>query len=122
MKPNKRLVYSTETIRKPTGSCFYCGCGMFTGDQTHHRSDDDTRDHIIAKSRTTHAQYMDNGFPALNEVRVCHDCNHYKGHLAPLDWLVIMPSHEGAERLAKRLVELGFQMTEISEAMGRRKK
>lgn len=124
MTAEKRLVYSTErrNLHQSTGSCFYCGIAMYAGHKTHHQDDDDTRDHIIPKSLIGHKQYTDREFPALNEVRSCYECNRYKGHLRPLDWLVIMPSHEGAERLAKRLVDLGFQVTEISEAMSRRKK
>lgn len=58
----------------------------------------------------------------LNVVISCVACNNYKGQLHPLDWLVIMPNHHNAARLAERLIELGEDMPAVFAALRRRKK
>lgn len=123
MKPERVLIWGDNGPVKPETPCFYCDA-MTDPYATHGSANAMTVEHIMPRAalklvkRNSFTPVWHN----LNTVPACHACNHYKGQLVPLDWLVIMPSHEGAERLARRLVDLGFQVTEISEAMGRRKK
>ena len=58
----------------------------------------------------------------LNVVDACSTCNNRKGHLDPLDWLVIMPGREGAQRLKQRLYEMGMSIVTLDEHMARRRK
>lgn len=110
--------------------CFYCDCEMFVrgfvskrmaregrGDQPF----DLTRDHIMPQRRTREMAPLPAFWSRLNKVEVCQGCNNLKGHIEPLDWLVIMTSEVGARRLASRLSELGFAKREIDAAMSRRK-
>lgn len=114
----------------PASNCFYCGCEVFKrGNITKamqragngHRDSDLTVDHILPQNEVR-GQDLSISWKQNNQVPCCAACNNYKGRLMPLDWLVIMPSHEGATRLGKRLMELGCSIDEVSSAMARRKK
>lgn len=61
-------------------------------------------------------------FHHLNTVKVCRKENHYKGHIHPIDWLVIMPDNHGAARLATRLVKMGEDMEQVFDSLRRRRK
>ena len=111
-------------ISHGSAPCFYCGVKAYKWKpKGKDLMPDDalTRDHIVPDSK---ARLLKKS-PAWNQsnrVESCWACNSYKGHLRPLDWLVIMPSNEGATRLGERLILLGCSIDEVSEAMGRRKK
>lgn len=104
--------------------CFYCGEPMtrnMSGISGALTDTDQTIEHVIprmlmrfASSRITSQARL------LNTVFACHGCNSYKGNLSPLDWLVIMPSNEGATRLGELLMRMGCTIDEVAKAMGRR--
>lgn len=108
-----------------TRLCFYCGVPMTIKPRGNvpPTGADETIEHVIPQallrlmgSRITLARL------AMNKVFACHECNAYKGRLSPLDWLVIMPSNEGASRLGELLMRMGCTIDEVADAMGRRKK
>jgi 5-methylcytosine-specific restriction endonuclease McrA len=118
--PVKHRVVSDRT-------CFYCGIPLFDPkplqqDGYKQHDDDWTDDHVFPQ---VSSQFLHNGgmtsWNKTNRVPCCAQCNQYKGRLDPLDWLVIMPSAQGAHRLAERLRELGVQNFEIIASMKRRK-
>jgi hypothetical protein len=79
---------------------------------------DQTTEHVYPEATlTTQPKWWRD----LNVVEACYACNNYKGLLHPLDWLVIMPDHHGAKRLAELLVKLGEQAADILQSMRRRK-
>lgn len=109
--------------------CFYCGEVMngrrrhVNGVQEPNHPRHETDDHVIPQWILRGMDYERRGkLNPLNLVKCCHACNSYKGNLSPLDWLVIMPSNEGATRLGNLLMQMGCTIDEVSEAMGRRKK
>ena len=75
-----------------------------------------TRDHVFPRESKKHQM------SALNTVDACSQCNSMKGHLDPLDWLVIMPDRAGAHRLKARLYEMGMSIVTLDEHMARRRK
>lgn len=99
--------------------CFYCDVRMtrwrpgLGGVMPPHAR---TIDHVFAQKTHLHRQN------ALNTVECCNACNTHKGHLDPLDWLVIMPSNAGARRLAALLYKLDVPLVEIDSCMARRKR
>src|SRR5690606_34484510 len=105
------------TVKRAT--CFYCD-EPFSG--KNNQPSASSIDHVIPRCSLqvmTEMQKMTaNG---TNSVQSCVSCNLDKGRLMPLDWLVIMPSPAGAERLANRLRKVGFHIVDISQAMSRRK-
>lgn len=83
--------------------CFYCGEVMngrrrhVNGVQEPNHPRHETDDHVIPQWILRGMDYERRGkLNPLNLVKCCHACNSYKGNLSPLDWLVIMPSNEGA--------------------------
>ena len=107
-----------------TPRCFYCDVALATGNRRgpQRLENDGTTDHIVPQSRLNDMGPMRNWWSQRNKVRVCARCNGLKGHLDPLDWLVIMQSSNGATRSAERLADLGLKSAEIVDAMSRRKK
>jgi hypothetical protein len=111
-------------------TCFYCGAtldprsitSMPSRSQNRH-----TQDHVypgwLTRQLTSNQrkQLLVN-FSDRNLVPCCAACNSYKAHLHPLDWLVIMPNDFNAKKLAELLVALGENMTEVFDALRRRKK
>jgi hypothetical protein len=106
-------------------SCFYCERHLsdlpLSGDLRH------TNDHIYPRwlirqlTKEQHSK-LSAEFHSLNTVAACHGCNGMKGHLHPLDWLVIMPNNHRAKKLAERMIKMGEDMQEVFDALKRRKK
>lgn len=112
-------------------TCFYCGENLRPKSEwwkTKRNADHDhTIDHIYPKamvSSLTVAQkrQLPPNFDQLNTVDACRRCNNYKGHLHPIDWLVIMPYPIPAKLLAERMIKMGEDMGEVFDALRRRKK
>lgn len=91
--------------------CMYCA--------TEIAEDERTWDHVYPRALGIERSFS---WHSKNKVRCCRSCNSYKGHLHPLDWLVIMPNNERAKVLAEHLVRLGEDMTAVFDAMRRRKR
>lgn len=108
--------------------CFYCGRPMIIHRETHKPGSGPkpqnmkTVDHVIPQWMLRKIDRLPADIFELNKVLACLSCNNYKGNLSPLDWLVIMPSNEGATRLGELLMRMGCTIDEVAEAMGRRKK
>lgn len=103
--------------------CFYCGIAMTvntSGAAGSLKSTDETVDHVIPRRLLKRMSRITTEIHLLNRVPSCLDCNDYKGNLSPLDWLVIMPSNEGATRLGELLMKMGCTIDEVAKAMGRR--
>lgn len=86
-----------------------------------------TTDHIYPASMLTELTpeqraQLPRDFADLNRVRVCRRDNQLKGHLHPLDWLVIMPDNHCAAKLAERLIKMGEGMEEVFDSLRRRRK
>lgn len=100
--------------------CFYCSVELVTFVNTRAQPiaphNARTKDHIYSRASGRHER------DPLNTVDCCRECNDYKGRLMPLDWLVIMPNVDGADRLAARLQKLGVDPFDIAMAKGRRRK
>ena len=100
--------------------CFYCGVHLVPFTPTRREpnvpANAMTKDHIYSRASGRHERNP------LNTVACCRECNDYKGRLAPLDWLVIMPNVDGANRLATRLQKLGVDPFDIAKAKGRRQR
>lgn len=111
-------------------TCFYCGMTLDPRSILPHRQSSDsryTKDHIYPRHLTRQLTgpqraKLTETFAFNNLVDSCQGCNAYKGHLHPLDWLVIMPSDFNAKKLAERMVSLGEDMGEVFAALRRRKK
>ena len=107
-------------------TCFYCGASIIVGAKSSN-NDRATKDHIYpvslirSLSKAQRAKFSD-AFWELNKVDCCQKCNAYKGHLHPLDWIVIMPNAYNAARLAERIVKMGEDMQEVFDALHRRRK
>lgn len=119
---NRRL-YRQQRAQS-NGVCFYCGRYIYKWQQVDgHRMPEDsiTIDHVYPE--TGRRYYPDDAaWLAANRVECCQECNLTKGRLDPLDWLVIMPSNEGAERLATLLLgHLWVPDEDVKSAMRRRK-
>lgn len=105
------------------GKCFYCRNGMLdisdapANRRLHQR--DRTREHIFPQSDPDYERWQATG---LNVVTACQQCNSMKGHISPLDFLVIMKSAEGAAHLGDRLVKMGVPTAEVDAALARRKR
>lgn len=105
-------------------TCFYCGAAIWTGGNLPQTRL--TIDHIYPRwllrqlPREQRAK-LTAAFYELNQVECCSACNVYKGHIHPLDWLVIMPSPYNAKKLAERLIKMGEDMQETFDAMKRRR-
>lgn len=56
----------------------------------------------------------------INQAYCCNDCNNTKGQMHPMEWLVYCPSEIGAERLARRLIEIGEKRADVAAALTRR--
>ena len=108
----------------PPPGCFYCDTALIRSrTDGFHSSNSRTTDHIIPQVRLRQMDHKEQArINGHNVVKVCSACNNYKGHLLPLDWLVIMPSDIGARRLRTRLLLLGFPAVEVTSAMARRRK
>lgn len=111
------------------GACFYCGVSLLKDRHKPYLYGDDkaSRDHIYPRSMLVdltpeQTAKLPANFHTLNTVEACHKCNAYKGMLHPLDWLVIMPNSFNAHRLSERLVKMGENMTEVFDALRRRRK
>lgn len=91
------------------GPCFYCGRQMRYV----------TRDHLIARAYLRGMEPMTHEWHAINVVKVCAECNEYKGKLKSLDWLVIMPAY-GAAGVAKKMIKLGVDRDAVARALARR--
>lgn len=105
-------------------TCFYCG-GSISSDGNLPQTKL-TLDHIYPRwllRQLTKPQRskLTTDFIKLNTVECCSACNVYKGHIHPLDWLVIMPNPHNAKKLAERLVKMGENMQEVFDALKRRK-
>lgn len=109
-----------------SGHCFYCGVRLkrrgaarFSGGRTTQHPDSRTTDHVVPASRAEKAGHpVDDPFwNVKNHVGACFACNNRKGDMWPLDWLQIVPDPDGAERLARLLVELGCPQYEVDAVM-----
>ncbi len=110
--------------RVDAGLCFYCGNPMQKWrQQDGRRMPDDavTVDHVFPEhGRKDYPADM--AWLQANKVECCQSCNMDKARLHPLDWLVIMPDNEGAQRLATLLGEqLWVPLVDIQSALWRRK-
>jgi 5-methylcytosine-specific restriction endonuclease McrA len=112
-----RLVVTSQPV--PAGTCFYCDVKLIRSVSRKGRDAPPnawTRDHIYPRTHKI------NQTVAGNTVAACATCNNRKGHLDPLDWLVIMPHQVGARRLYRRLLEMGAAVSVLDECMARRKR
>ena len=106
-------------MKKPR-SCFYCDETM-SGKGSQPNAP--TKDHVIPRSSMmalSHEMRWEINRHGRNVVVACFDCNHYKGHLRPLDWLLIMPSDVGAGRLRALLAAMGCDPEALASVMSRR--
>ncbi len=106
-------------------TCFYCGATI--DPKTANTELRYTVDHIYPSSMLRsltreQRRKLPKNFGDLNRVDCCSKCNGYKGHLHPLDWLLIMPNAHNAARLAERMVRMGEDMEEVFDALQRRRK
>lgn len=112
-----RLVVTRERVAP--GICFYCDVKLMRVVSKKGRDAPPnawTRDHVYPRTHKV------NQTVAGNTVDACLACNNRKGHLDPLDWLVIMPHQPGARRLYRRLLEMGAAASVLDECMARRKR
>jgi 5-methylcytosine-specific restriction endonuclease McrA len=103
-------------------TCFYCDVPLVVYPHVEGRTVPDdmhTRDHIIPRKI---ARPLSASVKKKNIVDACYRCNNDKGYREPLHWLGSYKlSDSGAERLADKLLELGYADVQVDRALNNRK-
>lgn len=102
--------------------CYYCGC-IVHKEQSRKAPGYITKDHVYPRQSAEYKAHRGEiAWNTLNLVNCCQSCNSYKGHLHPLDWLLLIKNNQRAKLLAERLIKMGEGMPKVFDVMMRRKK